>query len=119
MATSGKGGIGAFIGVCIVSAAFGTADGHVQGGMVGDLSLMCPEFILVSCRSYGCAIFDFPFRHRHVNSMATLTRGSFLAASKSFMAGLAASGTLTSALRLITKAAFDGSQDGLRKGASK
>ncbi|CAD5176902.1 unnamed protein product [Musa acuminata subsp. malaccensis] len=82
VATSGKGGIGAFIGVCIVSAAFGTADGHVQGGMVGDLSLMSPEFI------------------------------------QSFMAGLAASGTLTSALRLITKAAFDGSQDGLRKGAT-
>lgn len=34
------------------------------------------------------------------------------------MAGLAASGTLTSALRLITKAAFENSDDGLRKGAS-
>ncbi|WOK99772.1 equilibrative nucleotide transporter 3 [Canna indica] len=81
LATSGKGGLGAFIGVCILSAAFGTSDGYVQGGMVGDLSLMCPEFI------------------------------------QSFMAGLAASGTLTSALRLITKAAFENSQDGLRKGA--
>jgi equilibrative nucleoside transporter 1/2/3 len=26
----------------------GIADGHVQGGMTGDLSLMCPEFIQVS-----------------------------------------------------------------------
>lgn len=37
---------------------------------------------------------------------------------QSFLAGLAASGVLTSALRLITKAAFDHSSDGLRKGAS-
>ncbi|RRT83469.1 hypothetical protein B296_00017571 [Ensete ventricosum] len=97
VATSGKGGIGVFIGVCIVSAAFGTADGFCQGGMVGDLSLMSPQFI-----QYG----------------DTHERFSFLAALKSFMAGLAASGTLTSALRLITKAAFENSQDGLRKGAS-
>lgn len=37
----------AFAGVCVVSAAFGVADAHVQGGMVGDLSLMCPEFVQV------------------------------------------------------------------------
>ncbi|RWW61162.1 hypothetical protein BHE74_00031804 [Ensete ventricosum] len=97
VATSGKGGIGVFIGVCIVSAAFGTADGFCQGGMVGDLSLMSPQFI-----QYG----------------DTHERFFFLAALKSFMAGLAASGTLTSALRLITKAAFENSQDGLRKGAT-
>uniref|UniRef100_A0A251K175 Uncharacterized protein n=1 Tax=Manihot esculenta TaxID=3983 RepID=A0A251K175_MANES len=36
---------------------------------------------------------------------------------QSFLAGLATSGTLTSALRLITKAAFENSRDGLRKGA--
>ncbi|KAJ4837425.1 hypothetical protein Tsubulata_035562 [Turnera subulata] len=36
----------------------------------------------------------------------------------SFFAGLAASGALTSALRLITKAALDKANDGLRKGAS-
>ncbi|KAJ4801575.1 Nucleoside transporter [Rhynchospora pubera] len=81
VATGGKGGIGPFIGVCITSALFGIADAHVQGGMVGDLSLMCPEFI------------------------------------QSFLAGLAASGVMTSALRLITKAAFESSQNGLRKGA--
>uniref|UniRef100_A0A3N7G9C8 Uncharacterized protein n=1 Tax=Populus trichocarpa TaxID=3694 RepID=A0A3N7G9C8_POPTR len=83
LATSGKGGIGTFIGVCAISGAFGVADAHVQGGMVGDLSFMQPEFI------------------------------------QSFLAGLAASGALTSALRLITKAAFDNSQDGFRKGAMK
>lgn len=33
------------------------------------------------------------------------------------MAGLAASGVLTSALRIMTKAAFEDSQNGLRKGA--
>ncbi|KAI5660746.1 hypothetical protein M9H77_20069 [Catharanthus roseus] len=81
LATSGRGGIGTFIGICCISGAFGVADAHVQGGMVGDLSFMLPEFI------------------------------------QSFLAGLAASGALTSALRLITKAAFENSRDGLRKGA--
>ncbi|KAG5131734.1 hypothetical protein JHK84_038131 [Glycine max] len=80
-ATSGKGGLGTFIGICALSGAFGVADAHVQGGMVGDLSYMKPEFI------------------------------------QSFLAGLAASGVLTSALRLVTKAAFENSKDGLRKGA--
>ncbi|XP_038704704.1 equilibrative nucleotide transporter 3-like isoform X2 [Tripterygium wilfordii] len=81
LATSGKGGLGTFIGICAISGAFGVADAHVQGGMVGDLSYMQPEFV------------------------------------QSFFAGLAASGALTSALRLITKAAFENSKDGLRKGA--
>ncbi|PSS14445.1 Equilibrative nucleotide transporter like [Actinidia chinensis var. chinensis] len=81
LATSGKGGIGPYIGICLISGAFGVADAHVQGGMVGDLSYMLPEFI------------------------------------QSFLAGLAASGVLTSGLRLITKAAFESSKDGLRKGA--
>lgn len=81
LATSGKGGIGTFIGICLISAAFGVADAHVQGGMVGDLALMQPEFI------------------------------------QSFLAGIAASGALTSGLRLATKAAFEHSHDGLRKGA--
>uniref|UniRef100_A0A5B6ZS47 Putative Major facilitator superfamily protein isoform 2 n=2 Tax=Davidia involucrata TaxID=16924 RepID=A0A5B6ZS47_DAVIN len=81
LATSGKGGIGTYIGICAISGVFGVADAHVQGGMVGDLSFMLPEFI------------------------------------QSFLAGLAASGVLTSGLRLITKAAFESSKDGLRKGA--
>ncbi|XP_052182721.1 equilibrative nucleotide transporter 3-like [Diospyros lotus] len=80
LATSGKGGIGNYIGICVIVAAFGVADAHVQGGMVGDLFFMCPEFI------------------------------------QSFLAGLAASGALTSALRLMTKAAFGKSSNGLRKG---
>ncbi|OIT31065.1 PREDICTED: equilibrative nucleotide transporter 3-like [Nicotiana attenuata] len=81
LATSGKGGLGTFIGICAISGAFGVADAHVQGGMIGDLAYMLPEFI------------------------------------QSFLAGLAASGVLTSALRLITKAAFENSKDGLRNGA--
>nr|DAD23099.1 TPA_asm: hypothetical protein HUJ06_024562 [Nelumbo nucifera] len=81
LATSGKGGIGTYIGICVISGAFGIADAHVQGGMVGDLSFMCSEFI------------------------------------QSFLAGMAASGALTSGLRLITKAIFENSKDGLRKGA--
>ncbi|KAF8031407.1 hypothetical protein BT93_D0570 [Corymbia citriodora subsp. variegata] len=80
LATSGKGGVGPYFGICALVACFGVADAHVQGGMVGDLSFMCPEFI------------------------------------QSFFAGLAASGALTSGLRLITKAAFDKAHDGLRKG---
>ncbi|KAK3125353.1 hypothetical protein QOZ80_7BG0603770 [Eleusine coracana subsp. coracana] len=81
VATKGQGGLGVFIGVCIISAIFGAADANCQGALVGDLSLMCPEFI------------------------------------QSFLAGLAASGILTSALRLITKAAFENRKDGLRIGA--
>ncbi|KAL1805531.1 hypothetical protein DCAR_0831255 [Daucus carota subsp. sativus] len=79
--TSGKGGTRNYIVICVFVAAFGVADAHVQGGMVGDLSLMCPEFV------------------------------------QSFFGGMAASGALTSALRLITKAAFEKSDSGLRKGA--
>ncbi|XP_042519580.1 equilibrative nucleotide transporter 3-like [Macadamia integrifolia] len=81
LATSGKGGVGPYIGICVISACFGVADAFCQGGMVGDLSLMPPEMI------------------------------------QSFFAGLAASGALTSGLRLITKAAFQNSNNGLRKGA--
>jgi equilibrative nucleoside transporter 1/2/3 len=33
VATMGKGGIGPFIGTCIISASFGVANGYVQGGM--------------------------------------------------------------------------------------
>ncbi|CAN0852648.1 Equilibrative nucleotide transporter 3 [Linum grandiflorum] len=79
-ATSGKGGVGPFVGICVIVGAFGVADAHVQGGMVGDLSFMCPEFM------------------------------------QSFFAGLAASGVMTSALRLVTKAAFENAHNGLRKG---
>uniref|UniRef100_A0A7N0VA11 Uncharacterized protein n=1 Tax=Kalanchoe fedtschenkoi TaxID=63787 RepID=A0A7N0VA11_KALFE len=81
LGTSGGGGIGPYLGVCALVGAFGIADALVQGGMVGDLAFMCPEFI------------------------------------QSFMAGLAAAGVLTSGLRLITKAAFEKHNDGLRKGA--
>ncbi|KAF7847488.1 hypothetical protein BT93_L2909 [Corymbia citriodora subsp. variegata] len=80
LATLGKGGVGPYFGICVLIACFGVADAHVQGGMVDDLSFMCPEFM------------------------------------QSFFAGLAASGALTSGLRLITKAAFDKAHDGLRKG---
>lgn len=49
MATKGQCGFGAFVGICVTSAAFGIADAHAQGGMIGDLSLMCPEFVQVAC----------------------------------------------------------------------
>lgn len=82
VATKGSGGLGPFVGVCVLSGTFGFADAFCQGGMVGDLSLMCPQFM------------------------------------QSFFAGLAASGVMTSMLRFITKAAFEKSDDGLRKGAT-
>lgn len=102
LATSGRGGIGIFIGICIISAAFGIADAHVEGGMIGDLSLMCPEFIQVSCCFFPPS-FSFCFTDD---------------ISQAFLAGFGASGTLSSGLRLITKAAFENSKNGLRKGAS-
>ncbi|XP_055806314.1 equilibrative nucleotide transporter 3-like isoform X2 [Solanum dulcamara] len=80
LVTSGAGGIGNYIGICFIVGCFGVADAHVQGGMVGDIAFMCPEFM------------------------------------QSFFGGLAASGALTSGLRLITKAAFENSNNGLRKG---
>ncbi|KAL6542891.1 Epsin-3, clathrin recruitment and traffic between the Golgi and endosome [Orobanche hederae] len=80
LATSGKGGIGPYLGICAFVAAFGVADAFVQGGLIGDLAFMCPEFM------------------------------------QSFWAGLAASGALTSGMRLITKAAFDKTNNGPRKG---
>ncbi|XP_045809906.1 equilibrative nucleotide transporter 3-like [Trifolium pratense] len=45
LAISGKGGIVHYIGLCALSASFGVADALVQGGMGGDMSFMCPEFI--------------------------------------------------------------------------
>ncbi|GJZ94631.1 equilibrative nucleotide transporter 3-like protein, partial [Tanacetum coccineum] len=46
--TSGRGGIEPFIGMCVISAAFGLADAYVQGGMVGDLSFIRHEFSFLS-----------------------------------------------------------------------
>ena len=47
LATSVRGGIGNYIGVCAIVGCFGIGDAVVQGGMTGDLSFMCPEFIQV------------------------------------------------------------------------
>ncbi|CAH9122653.1 unnamed protein product [Cuscuta epithymum] len=79
-ATSGKGGLGVYIGICIIVASFGVASAHVEGGIVGEISSMSPKLI------------------------------------QSFFAGIAASGALTSGLRLVTKAAFELSSHNLRKG---
>jgi equilibrative nucleoside transporter 1/2/3 len=110
LATSGKGGIGTFIGICVCSGLFGIADAHVQGGMVGDLSYMLPEFIQVSITDGITMRLENYVRYMHFVTVLLL---------QSFLAGTAASGALTSALRLITKAVFENSPNGLRKGASK
>ncbi|CAH8389466.1 unnamed protein product [Eruca vesicaria subsp. sativa] len=81
LTTKGHGGIGPYMGLCTIVASFGIADATVKGGLVGDLSLMCPEIM------------------------------------QSLMAGSALAGGLTTALRLITKAVFEKSNDNLRKGA--
>ncbi|KAL6282226.1 hypothetical protein ACE6H2_013155 [Prunus campanulata] len=86
---SGSGAIAPYIGICACVGASGVADAHFQGGMVGDLSFMRPEFIQIG-----------------------------LLLKQSFFAGLAASGALTSGMRLMTKAAIEKYHNGLRKGAS-
>ncbi|KAI3855022.1 hypothetical protein MKX03_018416, partial [Papaver bracteatum] len=45
IATSGNGGLATYIGLCCIAVIVGLGDGCVEGGMLGDLSLMCPEFI--------------------------------------------------------------------------
>ncbi|KAJ0637164.1 putative equilibrative nucleoside transporter [Helianthus annuus] len=105
IASSGKGGVVNYTCICICVAGFGIADAHVQGGMVGDLAFMKPEFIQVRlCSLYNRFKIGF-----FVNYL-------FVALLQSFFAGLAASGALTSGLRLITKAVFDKTSNGLRKG---
>lgn len=41
LATSGKGGIGTFIGLCTIFACFGIAHVVVQGGVFGELAFLC------------------------------------------------------------------------------
>lgn len=119
--SSGRGGITPFVGACIIAAAFGVADGHVQGGMTGDLSLMCPEFVQVPFyiititttiyRKYLVCFFIYLNLLLHCLVRLDLD-------FQSFFAGLAASGAITAALRFFTKAVFENSRDGMRKGAS-
>ncbi|XP_045825339.1 equilibrative nucleotide transporter 3-like [Trifolium pratense] len=45
LATSGKGGIGTFVSLCLLFACFGITHAIVQGGVCGELSFMCPRFI--------------------------------------------------------------------------
>ncbi|RZC75326.1 hypothetical protein C5167_050808, partial [Papaver somniferum] len=45
LATSGDGGLATYVGLCCIVVLSGLGDGCVEGGMLGDLSLMCPEFI--------------------------------------------------------------------------
>jgi equilibrative nucleoside transporter 1/2/3 len=113
LATSGRGGVGPFICICAIVAAFGVADAHVQGGMVGDMAFMCPEFMQVRFHGirFQLVLHSKMQRNLHLTNLGCL----FL---QSFFAGLAASGALTSGLRLITKAAFDKSKNGPRKGVS-
>ncbi|KAI3978438.1 hypothetical protein MKX01_006953 [Papaver californicum] len=45
LATSGGGGLWTFIGVCLIVALIAIAQGSLEGGLFGDLSLMCPDFM--------------------------------------------------------------------------
>lgn len=51
LATSGTGGIGPYISICAIVGGFGVAGAHVEGGVMGELSFMCPEFIQVDLLS--------------------------------------------------------------------
>ncbi|GFP98443.1 equilibrative nucleotide transporter 3 [Phtheirospermum japonicum] len=44
-ATSAGGGLGCYIAICALVASFGVASAHVEGGVLGELSFMCPEFV--------------------------------------------------------------------------
>ena len=48
LATSGKGGVGPYIGICVIVCFIGVASANVQGGMTGELSFMLPELIQVN-----------------------------------------------------------------------
>jgi hypothetical protein len=54
LATSGKGGVGPYIGICAIVASFGVAEAKVQGGMIGDLSFMHPALIQSILHSLVC-----------------------------------------------------------------
>ncbi|KAL6333531.1 hypothetical protein AAG906_028716 [Vitis piasezkii] len=59
LATSGQGGIGPYIGICVIVVAFGVATALVQGGVTGDLSFMSPEFVrsFIALRLMTKAVF--------------------------------------------------------------
>lgn len=120
--SSGSGGIAPFVGICTIAAAFGIADGHVQGGMTGDLSLMCPEFVQVPFYIITVCNSDLQETFVHnlfdVNLLPHCSVYVLDLDSQSFFGGVAASGAITAALRFFTKAVFENSRDGLRKGAS-
>ena len=59
LATSGKGGVGPYVGICAIVGCFGVADANVEGGMIGDLSFMHPELIQVSSAMF----FDLSLCH--------------------------------------------------------
>lgn len=75
---------------------------------------MCPEFIQVRFNN------SFSRRGYYYNSWITIVMclTAVVMNFQSYLAGLAASGALTSALRLVTKAAFERSSNGLRKGVN-
>ncbi|KAJ1434809.1 equilibrative nucleotide transporter 3-like [Sesbania bispinosa] len=80
LATSGKGGIAHYVGLVVLAACFGIAGGHVEGGMVGDLCYMCPEFIqsyLAGLAASG-ALISFEKTHDGLRKGAISTFIEFL-----------------------------------------
>ncbi|XP_026430834.1 equilibrative nucleotide transporter 3-like [Papaver somniferum] len=45
LATSGGGGLWRFISLCLIVGIIAVAQGSLEGGIFGDLCLMCPEFM--------------------------------------------------------------------------
>ncbi|KAI3948509.1 hypothetical protein MKW98_019259 [Papaver atlanticum] len=58
-------------GVFLISSSYGVAEAHVQGGMVGDLSLMFPEFMQAQVFIFG---MQFPRVQYFINYPNEKTR---------------------------------------------
>lgn len=82
---------------------------------MGELSFMPPELIQVNSAKCSFKVLSVFFLLSY--RLVILINAEQYYVLQSFLAGWAAAGTLTSVLRLLTKAAFEKSDHGLRKGA--
>ncbi|RZC82435.1 hypothetical protein C5167_045215 [Papaver somniferum] len=108
LATSGGGGLGRFIGLCSIVVIVAVAQGSLEGGLFGDLSMMCPEFMQVIFIFFLGSIFSFYW---------FVSTEIYSETNTEFSEWHGCIRDPTSFLRLITKASFENSRSGLRKGA--
>ena len=115
LATSGKGGVGPYISICVIVCFIGVSSANVQGGMMGELSFMHPELIQVNSAEFSLNVLSV---HFPIILLYILIQNGTMFCSPFLLVGLQ-QGLLTSVLRLLTKAAFEKSDNGLRKGACR